>query len=82
MRLFELVKYGQGMLEESGVPDAEIDAALLWEHASGMNRTDMFFERDRDISTELETGYLELIRRRCTREHTNSSCLPEEAIRG
>lgn len=68
MRLFELVKYGQGMLEESGVPDAEIDAALLWEHASGMNRTDMFFERDGDISTELETGYLELIRRRCTRE--------------
>ena len=57
MRLFELVKYGQGMLEESGVPDAEIDAALLWEHASGMNRTDMFFERDRDISAELETGY-------------------------
>lgn len=68
MKLFELVKYGQGMLEEKGVPDAEIDAALLWQHVSGMNRTDMLFDRDRDISGELESGYLELIKRRCTRE--------------
>ena len=37
MRLFELVKYGQGMLEESGLPDAEIDAAYPRETAS---RTD------------------------------------------
>ncbi len=68
MRLYELVKKGQGMLEEKGVPDADIDAGLLWQHVSGMNRAAMLFDRDVEISAEQEKDYMELIERRSARE--------------
>ena len=68
MRLYELVKKGQGMLEEKGVPDADIDAGLLWQHVAGMNMADMLFDRDVEILAEQETDYMELIERRSARE--------------
>lgn len=68
MRLYELVKKGQGMLEENGVPDADIDAGLLWQHVAGMNMADMLFDRDVEILAEQETDYMELIERRSARE--------------
>ena len=68
MRLYELVKKGQGMLEKKGVPDADIDAGLLWQHVAGMNMADMLFDRDVEILAEQETDYMELIERRSARE--------------
>lgn len=68
MRLYELVKKGQCMLEEKGVPDADIDAGLLWQHVAGMNMADMLFDRDVEILAEQETDYMELIERRSARE--------------
>lgn len=68
MRLYELVKKGQGMLEEKGVPDADIDAGLLWQHVAGMNMADVLFDRDVEILAEQETDYMELIERRSARE--------------
>lgn len=67
MKLYELLKRGQAMLEDHGVPDADIDSDLLWQHLSGMSRTDMLFDRDMDISSDMEHDYITLIEKRCRR---------------
>lgn len=67
MKLYELLKRGQAMLEDHGVPDADIDSDLLWQHLSGMSRTDMLFDRDMDISSDVEHDYITLIEKRCRR---------------
>ena len=65
MKLYELLKRGQAMLEDHDVPDADIDSDLLWQHLSGMSRTDMLFDRDMDISSDIEHDYITLIEKRC-----------------
>lgn len=68
MRLYELLKEGQRRLEAQKVPDADIDAALLWQHASGMSRMDMLLARDAEIYDAQRQDFDRLIERRCGRE--------------
>ena len=67
MRLCELVKKGERVLDMHGVPDPDIDADILWQHISGMNKLDMLMNRDMEISSAQETDYMGLIEKRSTR---------------
>lgn len=45
MKLYELVNAGISKLEKCGVPDADVDADILWQYVSGMNRLDILMAK-------------------------------------
>lgn len=68
MKQYELINYGRSRLSDSGVPDSDIDADILWQYASGMNRTQMLLSRNEEVTDRKAACYTELIDRRCSRE--------------
>ena len=52
MKLCELLRMGRDRLEKSDVPDADIDADILWQYLSGMNRMDMIMAREDDVDDD------------------------------
>lgn len=68
MRLHELLLEGQARLASHGVPDADIDAGLLWKHVSGMSRLDVLLARDEEADDVQRVCFEGLIERRCGRE--------------
>lgn len=67
MKLCELLRMGRDRLEKSGVPDADIDADILWQYLSGMNRMDMIMAREDDVDDDKSEAYMKFIEKRCTR---------------
>ena len=67
MKLCELLRMGRDRLEKSGVPDADIDADILWQYLSGMNRMDMIMAREDDVDDDKSEAYMKLIEKRSTR---------------
>ncbi len=67
MKLCELLKMGQDRLEKSDVPDADIDAGILWQHLSSMNRMDMIMAREDSVDDDKAEDYMKLIEKRRTR---------------
>lgn len=68
MKLCELLQNGRSRLDAHGVPDADIDAGLLWQYASGMNRLEMLLARDDETDDVQRESFERLIERRCGRE--------------
>ena len=54
MKLYELVNAGISKLEKCGVPDADVDADILWQYVSGMNRLDILMAKGDEVAAELE----------------------------
>lgn len=67
MKLYELVNAGISKLEKCGVPDADVDADILWQYVSGMNRLDILMAKGDEVAVELENTYNEAVDRRCAR---------------
>ena len=67
MTLAEAYRNACGILAESGVPDAEWDAHLLLEHATGVSRAQFFAAQDRMLPEKTAEEFLELVRRRAER---------------
>ena len=67
MKLCELLRMGRDRLEKSDVPDADIDADILWQYLSGMNRMDMIMAREDDVDDDKSEAYMKLIEKRSTR---------------
>lgn len=67
MKLYELVNAGISKLEKCGVPDADVDADILWQYVSGMNRLDILMAKCDEVAAELENRYNEAVDRRCAR---------------
>lgn len=68
MRLHELLLDGRMRLEAHGVPDADVDVNLLWQHVSGMSRLDMLLAGNEETDVAQSRSFYELIERRCGRE--------------
>ncbi|WP_455057049.1 peptide chain release factor N(5)-glutamine methyltransferase [Jutongia sp.] len=60
----ELLEEGKRILAQAEIVDAECDAWLLLEHASGMNRAQFFLHQQDTVPGELETDYREMLRKR------------------
>lgn len=67
MKLCELLRMGRDRLEKSGVPDADIDADILWQYLSGMNRMDIIMAREDVVDDDKLEAYMKLIEKRSTR---------------
>ena len=67
MKMRELLDIGKDRLKESKVPDYIVDADILWQYVSGMDRVNMLLTRDEEVPEEQEDVYLKLIDTRCTR---------------
>ena len=70
MKLCELLRMGRDRLEKSDVPDADIDADILWQYLSGMNRMDMIMAREDDVDDDKSEAYMKLHRKE---EHKDSA---------
>lgn len=66
MQLKELIKYGQDILEETGIENAANDARLLAMHVLGLSYTDIFLKVNDEIGMEDEECYKDIIDIRST----------------
>ena len=53
MKLYESLDSGRRILEGNGVPDPDVDAELLWQYVSGMNKLDIIMNRGEDIPSDI-----------------------------
>ena len=58
---------GKGALAAVGIREAELDARLLLEFVCDTDRNTLLVHGDRELSSEEEQGYLEMIEKRCRR---------------
>lgn len=68
MLIHDLLHLACTRLEKAGVDRPEIDASLLLSHCLGKSRTEMYLIADVEASSENETQFLDLLRRREQRE--------------
>jgi release factor glutamine methyltransferase len=61
MKLFELLKQGENMLQAAGISEARIDAELLWQHISGQSKADMLMSMQQQVLQGEECRYFELV---------------------
>lgn len=68
----------KNMLKKAGVPDADVDAWLLFEDSFEMNRSQYFLKCNEETDEGALSLYMERLRRRCNREPlqyiTGSAC--------
>ena len=62
--IFEVMKWGQQVLEEHGRPDANIDAKLLMKHLLGFDETKLLLERHQKLAEHLKESYTYVIAKR------------------
>jgi release factor glutamine methyltransferase len=63
----ELLEQGQHLLEQSHVPDADLDAWYLLEYASHKNRGEYFLHREETAPQKECEQFLQLVQQRCQR---------------
>ncbi len=68
MRLAELLRFGAKELSDVGIVDAELDARLLLESATGKSRTEIYLDADKKVDDKQYCNYLALLGRRKKRE--------------
>lgn len=59
--IFEVMKWGEASLEESGRPDAHVDAKLLMLYALGCNETKLLLERQKVMPQKQREDYCHYI---------------------
>ena len=67
MKLYEILDSGRRILEGNGVPNPDIDAELLWQYVSGMNKLDIIMNRGEDIPSDIADRYMRAISERRSR---------------
>lgn len=67
MKLYEILDSGRRILEDNGVPDPDVDAELLWQYVSGMNKLDIIMNRGEDIPSDIADRYMRAISERRSR---------------
>lgn len=68
MRITELLHFGIKELAQAGVREAELDARILLEAATGLSRTGIFLDPNCKVNSTNRHKYLELLERRKQRE--------------
>jgi release factor glutamine methyltransferase len=68
MRLIDLLNFGETELCNAGVSEAELDARILLEYCTKKSRTEIFLNRECEISPEIIDSYSILLERRKKRE--------------
>lgn len=68
MKLFQLLRNGSDRLKEAGILEPDIDAELLWNYISGMDKMQMLLNREQDVDSETESRFMQAIECRCTRK--------------
>lgn len=63
----ESLRWAVESLVAAGVPDAEVDAWYLFEHATGMNRAAYFLRMEENLSPQQREELEELVEQRCKR---------------
>lgn len=63
----ELLDRGIAGLKEKGIPDAETDARILFEHLTGLERGDMLLKGQETAAVETVSAYEALVEKRKTR---------------
>lgn len=63
----QLYAFGKEALREAGVPESDLDARLLLEHACGITRSDLYAHGDVRADKQREATFLELIQKRAKR---------------
>lgn len=67
MKLYEILEKGYELLSKHNVPDYKVDGDLLWQYASGMDKSSMLLERNKEIPEELADNFMDIIKKRCSR---------------
>ncbi len=67
MKIYELIRFGIEKLKTCDVPEADVDAELLWLHISGMDKMKLLLEKQQVVSGDMEQAYLDLIEKRAKR---------------
>lgn len=62
-----LIATGTALLVNAGVPEAELDARLLWQHLSGWDRSTLILKGNEVVNHDLVTRYRQFITQRCAR---------------
>ena len=63
-----LLREGESRLSKAGITEARVDAWLLFESATGLDRTHYFMRSKENVDEAVVTAYLEKIARRAGRE--------------
>lgn len=67
MTVNSLISTGTALLVNAGVPEAELDARLLWQHLSGWDRATLILKGNEVADHGLVTRYQQFIAQRCAR---------------
>lgn len=67
MTQYQLVTAGIEKLNEHNVPDADIDAELLWLYVSGQDKMAYIMNRQKEVAEEVQTAYEAVIEKRSKR---------------
>lgn len=67
MKLYELIRFGESILKDSGITESANDAKLLWYYVSGMNSLNYLTEKMNVVDDALVDNYVSLINERAKR---------------
>lgn len=68
MKVFELYQSAVQRLAEAGVSDGDLEASFLLGHLLNCSRSDLFLDRERQLSASLQEAFEALLKRRLARE--------------
>ena len=68
MTVRELISSGTSLLAEAGVEDSRLDAELLYDHITGLDRTHRILQYREEVTEEIVETYSEILARRAAGE--------------
>ena len=68
MTVRELISSGASLLAEAGVEDSRLDAELLYDHITGLDRTHRILQYREEVTEEIVETYSEILARRAAGE--------------
>ncbi len=68
MTVRELISSGAALLAEAGVEDSRLDAELLYDHITGLDRTHRILQYREEVTEEIVETYSEILARRAAGE--------------
>ena len=64
MKLGEALALGRGILAGDNIEDAALEAEILLRHLLGTDRTQLYLDLDKNLSSIKEAGFIKLVERR------------------
>ncbi len=68
MKLATALKHGRTILSQNAIEDAPLEAELLLRHVLKINRTQLYIDLEKEVSSEEEKAFRELVERRLNGE--------------